>query len=45
MVESRHDLMKDEIADATEWPLKFISGAINNFIVCISNVQDIHAEA
>ena len=27
--------MKDDIADDLEWPLKVISGTVNDIVVCI----------
>jgi len=35
------DLTNEDIADDLEWLLKVISGTVNGFIVCISNIQHI----
>jgi len=36
-----HHISYIDIADNIQWPLTVISGTINGFIVCISNLQHV----
>jgi len=38
-LESLGNLMKDDVVVDLDWPLKVISGTVNGFIVCISEIR------